>query len=93
MCTTHTHTHTHTHTSRFMRTECLSSRWAFDEPLPVSRLVDAVGDSESFPCTCVLPWARLTPALSPPHHQSSSAAHSSGAAAPLALVSLLRATM
>eukprot|EP00054_Salpingoeca_dolichothecata_P009312 m.52552 g.52552 ORF g.52552 m.52552 type:complete len:251 (+) comp18290_c1_seq1:47-799(+) len=27
----------------FMRTECMNSRWAFDEPLPISRLVGAVG--------------------------------------------------
>ncbi len=30
---------------RFMRTECLNSRYVFDRPMPVSRLVGAVGDS------------------------------------------------
>ena len=28
-----------------MRTECLNSRYVFDMPLPVSRLVAAIGDS------------------------------------------------
>ena len=31
--------------SKFMRTECLNSRYVFDMPLPLSRLVSAVGDS------------------------------------------------
>ena len=31
--------------SKFMRTECLNSRFVFDTPLPISRLVEAVGDS------------------------------------------------
>jgi len=31
--------------SKFMRTECLNSRFVFDTPLPISRLVAAVGDS------------------------------------------------
>ncbi|XP_077999831.1 proteasome subunit alpha type-1-like [Glandiceps talaboti] len=30
--------------SKFMRTECLNSRYAFDTPLPVSRLVTSVGN-------------------------------------------------
>lgn len=30
--------------NRFMRAECLNSRWAFDEPLPTYRLVDAVAE-------------------------------------------------
>lgn len=30
--------------SKFMRTECLNSRYAYDMPLPVSRLVSAVGN-------------------------------------------------
>jgi len=30
---------------KFMRTECLNSRFVFDTPLPISRLVAAVGDS------------------------------------------------
>ena len=30
---------------KFMRTECLNSRYVFENPLPVSRLVAAVGDS------------------------------------------------
>lgn len=29
-----------------MRAECLNSKWAFDEPLPVTRLVGAVSESE-----------------------------------------------
>jgi len=33
--------------SRFMRAECLNSKWAFDEALPISRLVAAVSESES----------------------------------------------
>ena len=31
---------------RFLRGECTSSKWAFDEPLPVGRLVGALGESE-----------------------------------------------
>ena len=31
--------------SKFMRTECLNSRYAFDVPLPVSRLVAMIGNS------------------------------------------------
>lgn len=31
--------------SNFMRSECLNSRYAYDSPLPVSRLVSAVGNS------------------------------------------------
>ena len=30
---------------KFMRTECLNSRYVFDLPLPISRLVSSVGDS------------------------------------------------
>lgn len=30
--------------NRFMRTECLNYRWAFDERLPIKRLVDAVSE-------------------------------------------------
>ena len=31
--------------SKFMRTECLNSRYVYDRPFPVSRLVSAVGNS------------------------------------------------
>lgn len=31
--------------SKFMRTECLNSKYAYDTPLPVSRLVSAISDS------------------------------------------------
>jgi 20S proteasome subunit alpha 6 len=31
--------------SKFMRTECLNSKYVFDTPLPTARLVAAVGDS------------------------------------------------
>eukprot|EP00124_Ichthyophonus_hoferi_P000553 Ihof_evm6s21 gene=Ihof_evmTU6s21 len=30
--------------SKYMRTECMSSKYVYEEPLPVSRLVAAVGD-------------------------------------------------
>lgn len=40
-----------------MRAECLNSKWAFDEALPVSRLVAAVSESES-----------SHPRLAPSHH-------------------------
>ena len=33
------------HFSNFMRSECLNSRYAYEQPLPVSRLVAAVGNS------------------------------------------------
>ena len=31
--------------SRFMRNECLNSRYAFDSALPISRLVSLIGNS------------------------------------------------
>ena len=31
--------------SKFMRTECMNSRYAYDKPLPVSRLVNMVANS------------------------------------------------
>lgn len=35
--------------SRFMRTECLNSRFAYDSPLPVSRLVSMIGNKSQIP--------------------------------------------
>uniref|UniRef100_K1PCR9 Proteasome subunit alpha type-1 n=1 Tax=Magallana gigas TaxID=29159 RepID=K1PCR9_MAGGI len=35
--------------SNFMRSECLNSRYAYDSPLPVSRLVSAVGNKSQIP--------------------------------------------
>ena len=40
--------------SKFMRTECLNSRFVFDTPLPISRLVEAVGDSIQTPLPSAL---------------------------------------
>eukprot|EP00049_Salpingoeca_infusionum_P016974 m.351355 g.351355 ORF g.351355 m.351355 type:complete len:255 (+) comp16232_c0_seq1:383-1147(+) len=40
---------------RFMRSECMNSKWAFDEPLPVSRLVGAIGDKLQ---RCTQFWSR-----------------------------------
>lgn len=37
--------------SKFMRTECLNSRYVFDMALPVSRLVTSIGDSILFAMT------------------------------------------
>lgn len=38
--------------SNFMRQECLDSRFVFDRPLPVSRLVSLIGSSILFLHTC-----------------------------------------
>nr|UCK81594.1 proteasome subunit alpha type-1 [Arenicola marina] len=35
--------------SKFMRTECLNSRFAYDSPLPVSRLVAMIGSKSQIP--------------------------------------------
>ncbi|XP_013393501.1 proteasome subunit alpha type-1 [Lingula anatina] len=35
--------------SRFMRTECLNNRYAFDTPLPISRLVGMIGSKSQIP--------------------------------------------
>ncbi|KAJ8315405.1 hypothetical protein KUTeg_007555, partial [Tegillarca granosa] len=35
--------------SNFMRSECLNSRYAYDRPLPISRLVAAVGNKSQIP--------------------------------------------
>lgn len=35
--------------SNFMRTECLNSRYAYDQPLPVSRLVAMIGNKSQIP--------------------------------------------
>ncbi|XP_014776490.1 proteasome subunit alpha type-1 [Octopus bimaculoides] len=35
--------------SNFMRTECLNSRYAYDEPLPISRLVCMIGNKSQIP--------------------------------------------
>lgn len=35
--------------SKFMRTECINSRYAFDTPLPVSRLVNMIGEKSQIP--------------------------------------------
>lgn len=43
----------------FMRTECLNSRYAFNVPLPVSRLVSAVGDSILYVMQ-MLPWQHIS---------------------------------
>jgi 20S proteasome subunit alpha 6 len=40
---------------RFLRAECMESKWAFDEPLPVSRLVGAVSDKLQ---RCTQFWSR-----------------------------------
>jgi 20S proteasome subunit alpha 6 len=40
--------------SKFMRTECLNSKYVFDTPLPTARLVAAVGDSM---------WMLVTPMM------------------------------
>lgn len=31
--------------SKYMRTECLNSRYAYDQPLPVAKLVSLIGSS------------------------------------------------
>lgn len=36
--------------TRYMQTECLNHRWSFDEPIPVSRLVTAIGNKMQY-CT------------------------------------------
>lgn len=41
--------------ARFLRGECTSSKWAFDEPLPISRLVGALGDKLQ---RCTQFWSR-----------------------------------
>lgn len=33
----------------FMRSECLDSRWAYNQPLPISRLVSVVGNKSQIP--------------------------------------------
>eukprot|EP00745_Piridium_sociabile_P040007 TRINITY_DN7611_c1_g1_i2.p1 TRINITY_DN7611_c1_g1~~TRINITY_DN7611_c1_g1_i2.p1 ORF type:complete len:284 (+),score=71.84 TRINITY_DN7611_c1_g1_i2:119-970(+) len=33
----------------FMRSECLDSRWAYEQPLPISRLVSVVGNKSQIP--------------------------------------------
>ena len=35
--------------SKFLRTECLNSRYAFDSPMPVSRLVTMIGNKSQIP--------------------------------------------
>ncbi|KAK2172188.1 hypothetical protein NP493_986g00039 [Ridgeia piscesae] len=35
--------------SKFMRTECLNSRYAYDQPLPISRLVNMIGSKSQIP--------------------------------------------
>ena len=56
--------------SKFMRTECLNSRFMFDIAMPISRLVSAVGDSIlphtsslSYPCLSPLSFAPLQMSL------------------------------
>merc|ERR1712025_115111 len=41
--------------ARFLRGECTSSKWAFDEPLPVGRLVGALGEKLQ---RCTQFWSR-----------------------------------
>ncbi|EGD83479.1 proteasome subunit alpha type-1 [Salpingoeca rosetta] len=41
--------------ARFLRSECTSSKWAFDEPLPVGRLVSALGEKLQ---RCTQFWSR-----------------------------------
>eukprot|EP00056_Hartaetosiga_gracilis_P016263 m.4504 g.4504 ORF g.4504 m.4504 type:complete len:240 (-) comp3906_c0_seq1:72-791(-) len=41
--------------SRFMRSECTNSKWLFEEPLPVGRLVSAVADKMQ---KCTQIWTR-----------------------------------
>lgn len=33
----------------FMRSECLDSRWAYEQPLPISRLVSVIGNKSQIP--------------------------------------------
>ena len=35
--------------SRFMRNECLNHRYAYDEPMPVARLVSLIGNKTQIP--------------------------------------------
>ena len=41
--------------SRFMQTECMNHKYAYDVPLPVSRLVTEVGNSESLVADVIPP--------------------------------------
>ena len=49
--------------SRFMQTECMNHKYAYDVPLPVSRLVTEVGNSESRVSNVI---SRTSPSGSPP---------------------------
>ena len=46
--------------SRFMRNECLNSKYAYNSPMPVSRLVSLIGNSKLRPDRVALPWQPLT---------------------------------